>query len=200
MYVPWAVSYTHLAKAGKRIQETLKYALQAVAFFSLFWTVIVLAVPNLFIYIFMSPTANVLAIAPGILRSYGISFLLLPLNIFSTYYFQSIMKAGASFFVSVMRGVVISGIMIYILPQMCIRDSRRPLYFILQVFKCLHKAAGRGERKILIRRFASGRRSDLRYLLLPFQQKRPCMAGGRPLDTAALAGAHFYKTMGKAAG
>ena len=28
------------------------------------------------------------------------------------------MKAGASFFVSVMRGVVISGIMIYILPRM----------------------------------------------------------------------------------
>lgn len=112
------ISINHGAKAGKRIQETLKYALQAVAFFSLFWTVIVLAVPNLFIYIFMSPTANVLAIAPGILRSYGISFLLLPLNIFSTYYFQSIMKAGASFFVSVMRGVVISGIMIYILPRM----------------------------------------------------------------------------------
>lgn len=110
------ISINHGAKQGKRIQETLKYALQTVAIFSLLWTAVILAVPNLFIYIFMAPTASVLAIAPGILRSYGISFLLLPLNIFSTYYFQSIMKAGASFFVSVARGIVISGIMIYMLP------------------------------------------------------------------------------------
>lgn len=108
------ISINHGAKQGKRIQETLKYALQTVAIFSLLWTAVILAVPNLFIYIFMAPTA----IAPGILRSYGISFLLLPLNIFSTYYFQSIMKAGASFFVSVARGIVISGIMIYMLPQL----------------------------------------------------------------------------------
>lgn len=112
------ISINHGAKQGKRIQETLKYALQAVAFFSLLWTAVILAVPNVFIYIFMAPTASVLAIAPSILRSYGISFLLLPLNIFSTYYFQSIMKAGASFFVSVARGVVISGIMIYTLPRL----------------------------------------------------------------------------------
>lgn len=112
------ISINHGAKQGKRIQETLKYALQTVAIFSLLWTAVILAVPNLFIYIFMAPTASVLAIAPGILRSYGISFLLLPLNIFSTYYFQSIMKAGASFFVSVARGIVISGIMIYMLPQL----------------------------------------------------------------------------------
>lgn len=112
------ISINHGAKQGKRIQETLRYALQTVAIFSLLWTAVILAVPNLFIYIFMAPTASVLAIAPGILRSYGISFLLLPLNIFSTYYFQSIMKAGASFFVSVARGIVISGIMIYMLPQL----------------------------------------------------------------------------------
>ena len=112
------ISINHGAKQGKRIQETLKYALQTVAIFSLLWTAVILAVPNLFIYIFMAPTASVLAIAPGILRSYGISFLLLSLNIFSTYYFQSIMKAGASFFVSVARGIVISGIMIYMLPQL----------------------------------------------------------------------------------
>jgi len=112
------ISINHGAKQGKRIQETLKYALQTVAIFSLLWTAVILAVPNLFICIFMAPTASVLAIAPGILRSYGISFLLLPLNIFSTYYFQSIMKAGASFFVSVARGIVISGIMIYMLPQL----------------------------------------------------------------------------------
>ena len=54
--------------------------------------------------------------APSIIRRYSISFILLPLNIFSTYYFQALMKPGASFTVSVSRGAVISGILIYVLP------------------------------------------------------------------------------------
>lgn len=41
---------------------------------------------------------------------------LLPLNIFSTYYFQAILKPGAAFFASVARGLVISGALILLLP------------------------------------------------------------------------------------
>ena len=48
--------------------------------------------------------------------TYAVSFLLLPLNIFSTYYFQAILKLGAAFFVSVARGLVISGALILLLP------------------------------------------------------------------------------------
>lgn len=99
-----------------RIKETLRYALYSSAFFSIIWTLLIFAFPNGFIRIFMAPTEDVYRIAPFILRSYGISFLLLPLNIFSTYYFQSLMKPGASFFVSVSRGLVISGLLIYVLP------------------------------------------------------------------------------------
>lgn len=51
-----------------------------------------------------------------IIRKYSISFLLLPFNIFSTYYFQSIMKPKVSLIVSVSRGLIISGILIMILP------------------------------------------------------------------------------------
>ena len=61
---------------------------------------------------------QILRIAPAILRSYGVSFLLLPLNIFSTYYFQSLMKPRASFSVSVLRGLVLSGALIYALPAL----------------------------------------------------------------------------------
>lgn len=72
--------------------------------------------PNLYIRIFMEPTAEILAMAPAIIRCYGLSFLLLPLNIFSTYYFQAILKPKAAFVVSVSRGLVISGILILLLP------------------------------------------------------------------------------------
>lgn len=104
------------AGKGDRIRETLKYALGTAAFFSLFWTALSMLMPNVFIRFFMMPTAGVLKIAPSIFRCYGLSFLLLPLNIFSTYYFQALMKPRVAFIASVARGLVISGILIYLLP------------------------------------------------------------------------------------
>ena len=104
------------AGQGKRIRETLKYALGTVAVFSIFWTALSILIPNVFIRLFMSPTAEVLEIAPAISRCYGLSFLLLPLNIFSTYYFQALIKPKTAFIASVARGLVISGILIYLLP------------------------------------------------------------------------------------
>lgn len=111
------------AAKGRRIRETLKYALGTTAFFGILWTVLCLAIPNQLIRIFMSPTPEVLQIAPAIIRCYGLSFLLLPLNIFSTYYFQAIMKPKAAFVVSVSRGLVISGILILLLPGVAGPDS-----------------------------------------------------------------------------
>lgn len=104
------------AGKGKRIRETLRYALVTAAFFGLFWTALCMAAPNLFTNIFMMPTEEILEMAPSIIRCYSISFILLPLNIFSTYYFRALMKPGASFIVSVSRGAVVSGILIYVLP------------------------------------------------------------------------------------
>ena len=75
-----------------------------------------MTMPNQFIKIFMAPTEAVLQIAPGIIRSYALSFLLLPLNIFSTYYFQAILKPKASFIVSISRGLVVSDLLILLLP------------------------------------------------------------------------------------
>lgn len=51
---------------GGRVRETLKYALGTAAFFSIFWTALSLAVTNVYVRIFMSPTAEILRIAPGI--------------------------------------------------------------------------------------------------------------------------------------
>lgn len=61
--------------------------------------------------------------APAIIRTYALSFLLLPFNIFSTYYFQAIMKPKTAFLISVARGLVISGILILLLPAACGADS-----------------------------------------------------------------------------
>ena len=104
------------AGKGRRIGEVLNYALGTAAVFGVFWTGLAELAPNFFVHIFMTPTNAILEAAPNIIRSYGLFFLLLPLNVFSTYYFQAIMKPAASFVVSVGRGALISGILIYALP------------------------------------------------------------------------------------
>ncbi len=107
----------------ERISQVLKYALGTAAVFGLIWTALSVLVPNLFVRIFMTPTEGILTIALKIIRSYGISFLLLPLNIFSTYYFQALMKPSVSFLVSVARGALISGVLIYLLPLLAGADA-----------------------------------------------------------------------------
>lgn len=78
----------------------------------------------------MSPTETILAMALSIIRTYAISFLLLPFNIFSTYYFQAILQPKAAFIVSVARGLVISGALILMLPLLAGADS---LWFAMPI-------------------------------------------------------------------
>ena len=122
------------AGKGGRIRETLRLALWTTAFFGIFWTALSMLCPNVYIRIFMAPTPEILAMAPAIIRTYALSFLLLPFNIFSTYYFQAIMKPSAAFIVSVARGLVISGILILLLPILTGADS---LWFAMPVTELL---------------------------------------------------------------
>ena len=117
------ISTNYGAGKASRIRETLCCALWTTAFFALFWTALSEACPNLYIRIFMSPTEEILAMAPAIIRTYAVSFLLLPFNIFSTYYFQAILRPRAAFVVSVARGLVISGVLILTLPLIAGADS-----------------------------------------------------------------------------
>lgn len=117
------ISTNYGAGKASRIRETLRCALWTTAFFALFWTALSEACPNLYIRIFMSPTEEILAMAPAIIRTYAVSFLLLPFNIFSTYYFQAILRPRAAFVVSVARGLVISGVLILTLPLIAGADS-----------------------------------------------------------------------------
>lgn len=99
-----------------RITKTRNYSLWTVGIFGLFWTICVLCLPNVFVYLFMSPSERVLEIAPEIMRIYAISYLALPLNIFATYYFPSLGKSGAAMVVSLGRGIVLSGVLLFLLP------------------------------------------------------------------------------------
>ena len=117
------ISTNYGANKGERIKETLHLALLTTTFFGAFWTILSIACPNVYIRIFMTPSDKILEMAPTIIRTYALSFLLLPFNIFSTYYFQALMQAKAAFVVSVARGLVISGLCILLLPKLVSADA-----------------------------------------------------------------------------
>ena len=128
------VSTNFGAGKGARIKETLRLALWTTAFFGVFWTALSMACPNVYMRVFMAPTPEILDMAPAIVRTYALSFLLLPFNIFSTYYFQAIMKPTAAFVVSVARGLVISGILILLLPLLV---NANAIWFAMPVTELL---------------------------------------------------------------
>lgn len=89
------------------------------------WTVIFMGVcfmlagllfPLQIIRFFVDATPEVLKAAPGIMRIYFISFLFMGINIWATFYFQSIMRTRMSTVLTVLRGIVISAGLLYLLP------------------------------------------------------------------------------------
>ncbi len=104
------------AKQWVRIKKTLKYALCSCLVCGLFWMLLSFIAPNFFIKLFMKPTEAVLAIAPGIVRVYVLAFIPLAINVFSTYYFQSLLQARTAFVIAIGRGFVVSCALVYLLP------------------------------------------------------------------------------------
>ncbi|MDE7290408.1 MAG: hypothetical protein K2N58_00015 [Treponemataceae bacterium] len=104
------------ADRGDRVKRCLKYGSMSALFFGVFWTIISASIPNAFVKIFMKPTEEIISKAPFAIRIYSSSFILLSLNVASTYYFQSVLKRLDSFVVSILRGILVNGVLIFALP------------------------------------------------------------------------------------
>ena len=140
------ISQNYGAGRSDRVSRLLRYSLISCAVIGAAWTAAVIALPNGFIRLFMTPTEAVLAIAPAIMRIYAVSFLLLPYNVFSTYYFQAMLRPGTSVIISVSRGIVISGALIMLLPlllgsnsvwfAMPIAEAATAVYVTASIVRC----------------------------------------------------------------
>ncbi len=117
------LSANYGAGQTQRIKRLFRYNIITISVISLGWVAVTMLFPTEFVYAFMTPTADVLAIAPQIMRLYCISFLLLPFNIYATYYFQSTMKPHIAFFISIARGLFVSGGLILSLPLLFSANS-----------------------------------------------------------------------------
>lgn len=110
------LSQNYGAHCFDRIKKLVRYNIITTSVISLVWVVLAMAFPNGFIRLFMAPTPSVLAAASFMIRCYALSFVLLPLNVYATYYFQSVLQPATSFVISVLRGYLLSGLLILVLP------------------------------------------------------------------------------------
>lgn len=104
------------ARKYERVTQTLKVAAWTAVIMGAAACLIGLLIPVPLTRLYMSVTPEVLEIAPGAIRTYFIAFLFLVFNVMATYYFQSISRPKISTAISLLRGIVISGVMVFLLP------------------------------------------------------------------------------------
>ena len=73
-------------------------------------------VPGPMLRLYMDVDESVMAVGPGIIRAYAVSFLLMGVNIVASYYLQSILQSGKSVLLSLSRGFVCCALFLYALP------------------------------------------------------------------------------------
>lgn len=110
------ISMNYGAGQPDRIKQTAKYAFISAIVVGIVSFVLAESIPMAITKMFMSVTPEVEQIAPEIFRLYCIAYLFLPLNIFSTYYLQAIMRPKSSLIISLLRSIILSVILLYLLP------------------------------------------------------------------------------------
>ena len=104
------------AMQTQRIKQVWKMSLTTVIVLGIGFTAIGELFPTQIVRLFMDVTPEVLTVAPGIIRPFFLLFLFLGITVLATYHLQSIMHGRMSMMIAVLRSVVISGFLIYILP------------------------------------------------------------------------------------
>ena len=104
------------AMQADRIKQVWKMSLTTVIVLGIGFTAVGELFPTQIVRLFMDVTPEVLTVAPGIIRPFFPLFLFLGITVLATYHLQSIMHGRMSMMIAVLRSVVISGLLIYILP------------------------------------------------------------------------------------
>lgn len=113
------ISTNHGAGLTERIIKLRKLGVRTALIICAIPTLLGLIAPNMFTYIFIKPTAEVLALSPVAIRTYFIAFLAMGINIFIVGYFQATTKPLFSLILCLLRGCVLSIFFVLILaPQL----------------------------------------------------------------------------------
>ena len=105
--------------AGKRerVEETRRRALKAAAAAGILFTAIGLICPQVLVYAFVEPTKEIIAMGVTAVRIYFLSFLAAGANILFATYFQSVLKPGFAMGICMLRGIILNGAFVFLLPM-----------------------------------------------------------------------------------
>lgn len=106
------------AKQPERIRAALGQGVRTVLLMGVVVTAVGLLFPRQLICIFIRATESVLAVGEPVFRIYFLAFLPMGLNILCGYYFQSMLHTREGMTVSLLRGILLSGTLILLLPAL----------------------------------------------------------------------------------
>lgn len=109
-------SVNHGAQETARTHHLLRIAMTVSVSIGVVLTGLCTAAPGLIVRLFMSDSAAVLPIASSVIRLYSLIFLFMSANIVAIYYLQATVHARSANTVSLLRGLIVSGIMVLVLP------------------------------------------------------------------------------------
>lgn len=110
------VSTNYGARKLERVQTVLSMGLVSVVVMGVCFMLVGELFPEAITKFFIAATPEVLAVAPMVFRCYFIFFLFLGITVFATYYLQSIMRERKAMTISVLRSLVLSSVMLFLLP------------------------------------------------------------------------------------
>lgn len=110
------VSMNYGAGQLERIREVDRLSVRTALLMGIAFSLTEILFPAQLTSLFVDATPEILAIAPGIVRIYFLSFLTMGLNIQATYYLQSVMKTVQSNILALLRGLIFSGFFVYLFP------------------------------------------------------------------------------------
>lgn len=104
--------------AGKahRVHQVTRLAIASSIIIGTVFTMAALVVPNLFINTFINPTKEISEIAVKAIRIYAPAFLATAVNISISNYFQGTIRPGYSMTITMLRGLVLNLLFIFVLP------------------------------------------------------------------------------------
>ena len=99
-----------------RVKDALKISLLTTLALGAVFTLAVELFPSLILRMFMDVNDEVMRVGPAIFRTYLMAIALTGVSILFTYYFQSVLRRGASVAVSLLRGIVFPLLFVFLFP------------------------------------------------------------------------------------
>ena len=104
------------AKQNGRIRQVWRMALVTVFIMGVVLTAVCMLFPGTITTLFVDATPELLAAAPAVFRTYFPVLLCMGITVLATYHLQTTLHGGISLIIALLRGAVISGLLLWLLP------------------------------------------------------------------------------------